>query len=129
MPSVERSTIGTAYGLVTTLQNFGLFVLPLTVGLVLDLSRAGGSPVDNPYRNVELFFATLGLAGLLAGVALNADEDTRRALNTPGGRLDVLEWDDSRSASPLPSPKAERFASPVKLTVLREGQPSAFSNM
>lgn len=130
IPSVvERSTIGTAYGLVTTLQNFGLFVLPLTVGLVLDLSRAGGSPVDNPYRNVELFFATLGLAGLLAGVALNADEDTRRALNTPGGRLDVLEWDDSRSASPLPSPKAERFASPVKLTVLREGQPSAFSNM
>ena len=50
IPSViGRQQLGTAYGLVTTMQNIGLFVLPLLVGLVLDLGRRHHPAVDpNP---------------------------------------------------------------------------------
>lgn len=85
---VGRRQLGTAYGLVTTLQNLGLFVLPLIVGLVLDVTTADAPLVDpNPYAGVEMFFASLGGAGVLIGLLLNTHAPTRIALNSPGGTL------------------------------------------
>ena len=42
-------------------QNFGLFSIPLVVGIVLDMTR--DMDVANPYRGVSLFFASLAAVG------------------------------------------------------------------
>lgn len=86
---VERRQLGTAYGLITVLQNMGLVVLPILVGVVLNFWRSTvSSPVDpNPYEGVTLFFALLALCGVLCSLVLNSDPLTYRALNTAGGTL------------------------------------------
>jgi len=71
---VEERSIGTAYGVITAMQNAGLATVPLLVGYIKD---ATGS-----YHAVELFFASLGAAGVLVGLVLNwNDGRTGRVLN------------------------------------------------
>lgn len=100
---VERRLLGTAYGLVTSVQNFGLFVLPLVVSLVLQLTqRPKGSIDPNPYWGVEAFFAALSACGVAGGLLLNAEAPVRIALNTPGGSL--VRDQPSPTSSPVGSP-------------------------
>ena len=99
---VDREQLGTAYGLTTSLQNFGLFVLPLLVSVVLEASQDGAPTIDpNPYAGVELFFALLASCGVVAGLVLNADRVVRNVLNTPGGSL-------AKGWTPAPSPVSTR---------------------
>jgi len=123
IPSVVAPRhVGTAYGLVTAMQNMGLFAIPIAVGMVHDLT-ADDTP-DNPYRGVELFFAALALVGVGAGLLLNAQPGARTALNTPGGVMAGL-----RDGSWTPSPPSMsvgrrgsglRFTPSPDLTCLRE---------
>ena len=76
---VEPAELGTAYGVVTSLQNFGLFASPLLVGGVLAYTR-DLSPTF-PYFGVELLFAAQACLGVLSALALNLDAPTRRRLN------------------------------------------------
>jgi MFS family permease len=71
---VEKNRVGTAYGLMTAIQNVGLALFPLLNGTLID---ATGS-----YTSTQLMFASLGVAGLVfAFLLLRAD---RKA----GGRLE-----------------------------------------
>ena len=100
IPSVvEQRLLGTAYGMITVLQNMGLSVLPLIIGLVHSLCRESAPAVDpNPYRGVTTFFAILALSGVACSLTLNSDRAVYRALNRRGGVL------PSATPSPTASP-------------------------
>jgi MFS family permease len=72
-PSVARYAapehLGTAYGLMTTLQNFGLFVANLIAG---HLNDANAASATNPggYNPMLWFFALLSLAAFVCAVLL-----------------------------------------------------------
>jgi MFS family permease len=75
---VGEGRLGTAYGLMTMLQNVGLTVCNFAAGWLNDLGRAGA---DNPagYLPMLWMFGLLSLAGLVFSVLL------RRSEAGPGG--------------------------------------------
>ena len=66
---VKESQIGTAYGLMYSIQNLGLFIFPILAGLILDAANPGNPEVLN-YQYTILMFAALGLLGLFFGIML-----------------------------------------------------------
>ncbi len=66
---VKEKQIGTAYGLMYSIQNLGLWGVPLIAGIILDRTNPGDPEVLN-YTPTMLMFAGLGLAGLLFAVTL-----------------------------------------------------------
>src|SRR5580692_9958017 len=70
---VEQSKLGTAYGLMTMIQNIGLFGLNLVVGWANNFSHADAS---NPagYRLGMWIFSVLGILGVLFAFLLRQQE-------------------------------------------------------
>jgi MFS family permease len=70
---VEANRLGTAYGLMTMLQNIGLMVVNLLAGVLNDMNAAGA---ENPggYRPMLWLFFALGLFGFLFAAVLRARE-------------------------------------------------------
>jgi len=66
---VEKNRVGTAFGLTTMIQNFGLAVFPWLNGYLRDLT--------NTYSSSMLMFSSLGLFGLVFALALKRSD--RRA--------------------------------------------------
>lgn len=66
---VKEKQIGTAYGLMYSIQNLGLWGVPLVAGIILDRTNPGNPEVLN-YTPTILLFAGLGMAGLLFAVML-----------------------------------------------------------
>ena len=64
---VEEKRLGTAFGLVTLIQNIGLTAVPWLAGRITDLS--GGE-----YKNTMLLFSTLGVFGLIFSLSLRFSE-------------------------------------------------------
>lgn len=60
---VLEHQLGTAYGLITSVQNMGLASAPLFVGLIKDKT--------GHYKWVEVFFACIGSVGVLLGTWLH----------------------------------------------------------
>lgn len=73
---VRDKEIGTAYGLMYSVQNLGLWGFPVLAGMILDATNPGNPDVLD-YTPTILMFAGLGLFGLLFGVLLKL-EDRRR---------------------------------------------------
>lgn len=73
---VEEKQIGTAYGLMYSIQNLGLFTFPILSGWILDLTNPGEPEILN-YTPTMLMFAGLGLLGLVFAVLLKV-EDKRK---------------------------------------------------
>ncbi len=74
---VEKNRVGTAFGLMTMIQNVGLALFPWLNGVLRD--RTGS------FQSSQAMFAALGLAGLVFGILLLASD--RRAggvLERPG---------------------------------------------
>jgi len=59
---VEKKRVGTAYGLMTMVQNIGLFLFPILNGKLRDLTHT--------YTASMLMFASLGIAGLVFALLL-----------------------------------------------------------
>ncbi len=76
--SVEEKSIGTAYGLITAIQNSGLAAFPLIISVIYNNS-------DNKYiPNVEIFFVACAVCGVFVGLALNIMDAKRGGLlNAP----------------------------------------------
>ncbi len=80
---VETNKIGTAYGVMFTIQAFGLMVFPWLIGVILDYYNpgvaetisAGGTAVYN-YTMPLLMMAALGLVGLVFAFILRHDDKT-----------------------------------------------------
>ncbi|MDY0078750.1 MAG: MFS transporter [Bacteroidales bacterium] len=73
---VEDKQIGTAYGLMYSIQNLGLFAFPILSGTILDNTNPGNPDVLN-YTPTMLMFAGLGLLGVVFAVLLKV-EDKRK---------------------------------------------------
>ena len=66
---VKDRQIGTAYGLMYSIQNLGLWGFPLLAGIILDNTNPGNPDVLN-YTPTILMFAGLGLAGFFFALRL-----------------------------------------------------------
>jgi nitrate/nitrite transporter NarK len=73
---VKDKEIGTAYGLMYSVQNLGLWGVPILAGMVLDQTNPG-SPDALNYTPTMLMFAGLSLLGLLFALVLKR-EDRRK---------------------------------------------------
>jgi MFS family permease len=75
--------LGTAYGLMTTLQNFGLFAANLIAGYLNDANAASAI---NPggYSPMLWFFALLSLAAFVLTVVLWLRDPSRQGVPAPG---------------------------------------------
>ncbi len=74
---VKKEHVGTAYGLMTMIQNIGLAVFPWLNGLLRDATKS--------YTASMLMFASLGLVGLIfAFLLLQADRRAGGVLERPG---------------------------------------------
>ncbi len=70
---VEEQRLGTAYGLMTMLQNIGLTICNFGAGVLNDMAKAGA---DNPHGYLPMLwgFAVLSLAGLVFATLLRLRE-------------------------------------------------------
>jgi nitrate/nitrite transporter NarK len=73
---VKEKEIGTAYGLMYSVQNLGLWGVPILAGIVLDRTNPGSPEVLN-YTPTMLMFAALSLLGLIFALILKR-EDSRK---------------------------------------------------
>lgn len=73
---VREKEIGTAYGLMYSVQNLGLWGVPILAGMVLDRTNPGSPEVLN-YTSTILLFAGFSLLGLLFAIFLKW-EDSRK---------------------------------------------------
>ena len=79
---VNIHKIGTAYGIMFSLQNLGLFGVPILAGVILDKTNAGITPemlsqgsVLN-YTPTILMFAGFGILGFIFALLLKRDDKT-----------------------------------------------------
>lgn len=80
-PSVARivneNRLGTAYGMMFSFQNLGLFVVPILAGRILDITNknaGSGSPLD--YTYTMILFSGFGLLALFFAFLLKKDDLT-----------------------------------------------------
>lgn len=79
---VKHSTLGTAYGVMTSIQNIGLLLFPWLIGLVLDKTNPGvTSQMVNKgigsydYTYAILMLALLGIVGFLFAILLKRENN------------------------------------------------------
>ncbi len=70
---VNQEKLGTAYGLMTMIQNIGLFAFNLIIGFANDFSKANASNPDG-YNLGMWIFSSLGFFGLLFAYLLRKSE-------------------------------------------------------
>ena len=78
---VHESRLGTAFGTMFTIQNFGMMLVPVIMGLMLDKTNHGisaeavqaGEAVYD-YKFTILFLVILGLIGLLFAILLKRED-------------------------------------------------------
>jgi MFS family permease len=76
---VEASRVGTAFGLLTAIQNVGLMVFPKVSGYLIDTTR--------DYTATQVMFSALGVVGLVFAVLLlRADKRSGGVLEAPHAR-------------------------------------------
>ncbi len=73
---VDDKQIGTAYGLMYSIQNLGLWGFPLIAGIILDKTNPGNPEVAD-YTATIFMFAALGLVGLLFALLLKYEDKKR----------------------------------------------------
>ncbi len=80
---VKEKQIGTAYGIMYSVQNLGLFALPILVGVILDATnQAGVEKLD--YTPTMIMFAALGVLGLVFSFLLKyEDKKNGRGIDLP----------------------------------------------
>ncbi|MCK4663888.1 MAG: MFS transporter [Bacteroidales bacterium] len=70
---VDESKIGSAYGLMYSIQNLGLWGFPILAGIILDKTNVGNTGALD-YTYTILMFAALGLVGLVFGFLLKYED-------------------------------------------------------
>ena len=74
---VNDSVVGTAYGIITAVQNMGLAAIPIIVGLLVeehDKTVKGETEKIKNYKHVEIFFFGLAILGVAVGIVLQLVE-------------------------------------------------------
>lgn len=92
---VEEKRLGTAYGIMTSIQNLGLFVFPILAGAITDAVNKDITPemlkqgATLDYTYTILMFAGLGLLGFLYAFFLKRDDAKK-----PNHPLEMPEMGD-----------------------------------
>ena len=73
---VKEKEIGTAYGLMYSVQNLGLWGIPILAGMILDRTNPGTPDVLN-YTPTMLMFAALSLLGLVFALVLKRENSKK----------------------------------------------------
>ena len=74
---IEERRLGTAFGLMTCIQNFGLTIVPWLAGKITDLS-------EGKFTNTMIMFACLGFVGLVFSLLLKfADKREKAGIELP----------------------------------------------
>jgi len=63
---VSSTTVGTAFGIATAIQNIGLVISPTLVGLIKDNTKS----IDHGYFWVNAYFVFINLIGLCLNISL-----------------------------------------------------------
>jgi MFS family permease len=74
---VSENRLGTAYGMMFSLQNLGLFAIPILTGRILDvtnMNNPAGSPLN--YTYAMILFSGLGFVALFFAFMLKRDDKT-----------------------------------------------------
>jgi MFS family permease len=83
---VERKLTGLGYGVMTSIQNLGLAIFPLIIAAIYTDSNSEYIP------NVEIFFVSLAVLGVLVGIYLNIyDLSHNNVFNAP--RAKAAQYD------------------------------------
>ncbi|HLO57678.1 MAG TPA: MFS transporter [Bacteroidales bacterium] len=72
---VEEKKLGTAYGIMFSTQNLGLFAIPILAGYVLDVTNKGNTGPLN-YTYAMILFSSLGFIALFFAFMLKKDDKT-----------------------------------------------------
>ena len=70
---VKEKEIGTAYGLMYSIQNIGLWGVPILAGIILDKTNPG-NPETLDYTPTMIMFTVLGLIGLVFALLLKRED-------------------------------------------------------
>ena len=70
---VDESKIGTAYGLMYSIQNLGLLIFPFLAGAILDATNPG-NPLVSDYTATILMFAVVSFIGLVFALLLKYED-------------------------------------------------------
>ena len=70
---VDYKQIGTAYGLMYSIQNIGLFAIPIAAGAILD-STNPGNPETLNYTPTMIMFVVLGILGFVFAILLKRED-------------------------------------------------------
>ena len=81
---VAPTSVGTAFGIATAIQNIGLVVAPTIIGMIKDQTRA----IDHGFFWVNAFFISINIVGLFLNMALYHID-----INQNGGVLDKVATD------------------------------------
>ncbi len=73
---VDEKRLGTAYGIMFSFQNLGLFAMPILAGFVLDSTNKGISAGELDYTYTMLLFAAMGFFALIFAFLLRKDDKT-----------------------------------------------------
>ena len=83
---VEAKTVGTAFGVTTAVQNIGLGIVPLLVGVIHD-----NTSLEDGYFWVTFFFICMGILGIITAIfLLLVDFKNGGVLNSKDPRLNLL---------------------------------------
>lgn len=81
---VKENKLGTAYGIMFSFQNLGLFAIPILAGFVLDETNKGNEGALN-YTYTMILFAAFGLLALFFAFLLKKEDKTSGfGLELPG---------------------------------------------
>lgn len=69
---VDEKKIGTAYGFMFSIQNIGLWIMPILTGIVLDATNESKTNLD--YTYAMIMFAALGIFGLVFAFLLKRED-------------------------------------------------------
>jgi len=80
---IDQNRLGTAYGIMFSVQNFGLWLFPILIGLILDKSNPGitaamvneGTARFN-YTYAILMLASIGVVGVVFALLLKREDKT-----------------------------------------------------
>ena len=70
---VDYKQMGTAYGLMYSIQNLGLFAIPIAAGAILDATNPG-NPSTLDYTSTMIMFVILGGLGLVFALLLKRED-------------------------------------------------------
>jgi MFS family permease len=87
---VEEKRVGTAFGLMTAIQNMGLGLFPFLNGKLRD--------VTGTYTATQIMFACLGVAGLIFAILL-LQSDRRHGGKLEQGKIKETELPKTELAS------------------------------